>query len=85
MKPLFVNSCLLFVESACARPHVGQSHPQVPKFNYVADSVVSQLLLLNAHDPHKDIKLFVTSTGWGLSAESMGYCDVLMIVGRTDQ
>lgn len=31
--------------------------------DFVADSIVSQLLLLDAQDPEKDIKFFINSPG----------------------
>lgn len=47
--------------------------------DFVADAIVSQLLLLDAKDPTKDIRLFVNSTGGSLSA-SMAIYDVLKLV-----
>lgn len=32
--------------------------------DFIADAIVSQLLLLDAQDPSKDIKLFINSPGW---------------------
>lgn len=32
--------------------------------DFIADAIVSQLLLLDAQDPAKDIKLFINSPGW---------------------
>lgn len=34
--------------------------------DFVADAIISQLLLLDAQDPKKDIKLFINSTGGSL-------------------
>ncbi|KAG6493080.1 hypothetical protein ZIOFF_048056 [Zingiber officinale] len=36
--------------------------------DFVADAIISQLLLLDAMDPTKDIRLFVNSSGGSLSA-----------------
>ncbi|KAL4570376.1 hypothetical protein LXL04_026028 [Taraxacum kok-saghyz] len=47
--------------------------------DFVADAIISQLLLLDAQDPSKDIRLFVNSTGGSLSA-SMAIYDVLKLV-----
>ncbi|XP_024986161.1 ATP-dependent Clp protease proteolytic subunit 4, chloroplastic-like [Cynara cardunculus var. scolymus] len=47
--------------------------------DFVADAIVSQLLLLDAQDPTKDIRLFMNSTGGSLSA-SMAIYDVLKLV-----
>lgn len=43
--------------------------------DFVADAVMSQLLLLDAQDPTKDIKLFINSTGGSLRL------DEVLIVG----
>lgn len=34
--------------------------------DFVADAIISQLLLLDAQDPNKDIRLFINSTGGSL-------------------
>lgn len=34
--------------------------------DFIADAIVSQLLLLDAQDPTKDIRLFINSTGGSL-------------------
>ncbi|CAM8993703.1 unnamed protein product [Rhodiola kirilowii] len=45
----------------------------------VADAIISQLLLLDAQDPTKDIRLFVNSPGGSLSA-TMAIYDVVQLV-----
>ncbi|WOG89997.1 hypothetical protein DCAR_0209238 [Daucus carota subsp. sativus] len=47
--------------------------------DFVADSIISQLLLLDAQDPTKDIRLFVNSVGGSLSA-TMAIYDVVKLV-----
>ncbi|KAK9937009.1 hypothetical protein M0R45_013827 [Rubus argutus] len=47
--------------------------------DFVADAIISQLLLLDAQDPKKDIKLFINSTGGSLSA-TMAIYDVVQLV-----
>ncbi|KAM0026859.1 putative endopeptidase Clp [Helianthus debilis subsp. tardiflorus] len=47
--------------------------------DFVADAIISQLLLLDAQDPTKDIRLFINSTGGSLSS-SMAIYDVLKLV-----
>ncbi|KAF7126458.1 hypothetical protein RHSIM_Rhsim11G0024800 [Rhododendron simsii] len=47
--------------------------------DFVADLVVSQLLLLDAQDPTKDIKLFINSPGGSHSA-AMALYDVIRVV-----
>jgi ATP-dependent Clp protease protease subunit len=47
--------------------------------DFVADAIVSQLLLLDAQDPTKDIKLFINSPGGSLSA-TMGIYDAVQLV-----
>ncbi|KAK1438392.1 hypothetical protein QVD17_04200 [Tagetes erecta] len=47
--------------------------------DFVADAVVSQLLLLDAQDPTKDIRLFINSTGGSLSS-SMAIYDILKLL-----
>ncbi|PON38453.1 ATP-dependent Clp protease proteolytic subunit [Parasponia andersonii] len=47
--------------------------------DFVADAIISQLLLLDAQDSTKDIKLFINSTGGSLSA-TMAIYDVLQLV-----
>ncbi|KAK3182871.1 hypothetical protein Dsin_030157 [Dipteronia sinensis] len=47
--------------------------------DFVADAVISQLLLLDAQDPTKDIRLFINSPGGSLSA-TMAIYDVLQLV-----
>ncbi|CAL4932529.1 unnamed protein product [Urochloa decumbens] len=47
--------------------------------DFLADAVVSQLLLLDAMDPHSDIRLFVNSSGGSLSA-TMAIYDVMQLV-----
>lgn len=45
--------------------------------DFVADAVMSQLLLLDAQDPTKDIKLFINSTGGSLRLDEVfiiGFC-----------
>ncbi|KAJ0740269.1 putative endopeptidase Clp [Helianthus annuus] len=50
--------------------------------DFVADAIISQLLLLDAQDPTKDIRLFINSTGGSLSfgVSSMAIYDVLKLV-----
>lgn len=45
----------------------------------VADAIVSQLLLLDAKDPTKDIRLFVNSSGGSLS-DTLAIYDVMKLV-----
>ncbi|KAI3961515.1 hypothetical protein MKX01_001251 [Papaver californicum] len=47
--------------------------------DFVADAIISQLLLLDAQDPTKDIRLFINSPGGSLSA-TMAIYDVLQLV-----
>ncbi|XP_042495715.1 ATP-dependent Clp protease proteolytic subunit 4, chloroplastic [Macadamia integrifolia] len=47
--------------------------------DFVADATISQLLLLDAQDPTKDIRLFVNSPGGSLSA-TMAIYDVVQLV-----
>ncbi|KAG6489928.1 hypothetical protein ZIOFF_051209 [Zingiber officinale] len=47
--------------------------------DFVADAIISQLLLLDAMDPTKDIRLFVNSSGGSLSA-TMAIYDVVQLV-----
>ncbi|ESW30143.1 hypothetical protein PHAVU_002G128500 [Phaseolus vulgaris] len=47
--------------------------------DFVADAVMSQLLLLDAKDPTKDIRLFINSTGGSLSA-TMAIYDAVQLV-----
>ncbi|OMO94703.1 ClpP [Corchorus capsularis] len=47
--------------------------------DFVADAIVSQLLLLDAQDPKKDIRLFINSPGGSLSA-TMAIYDVVQLV-----
>ncbi|XP_021910853.1 ATP-dependent Clp protease proteolytic subunit 4, chloroplastic [Carica papaya] len=47
--------------------------------DFVADAIISQLLLLDAQDPKKDIKLFINSPGGSLSA-TMAIYDVVQLV-----
>ncbi|RID60538.1 hypothetical protein BRARA_F03688 [Brassica rapa] len=47
--------------------------------DFVADAIMSQLLLLDAKDPKKDIKLFINSSGGSLSA-TMAIYDVVQLV-----
>lgn len=47
--------------------------------DFVADAIISQLLLLDAQDPTKDIRLFVNSPGGSLSA-TMAIYDVVQLV-----
>ncbi|KAJ6933288.1 ATP-dependent Clp protease proteolytic subunit 4 [Populus alba x Populus x berolinensis] len=47
--------------------------------DFVADAIISQLLLLDAQDPTKDIRLFVNCPGGSLSA-SMAIYDVVQLV-----
>jgi len=50
--------------------------PQVNDFS--ADAIISQLLLLDAQDPKKDIKLFINSPGGSVTA-GMGIYDAMMM------
>ncbi|XP_020550410.1 ATP-dependent Clp protease proteolytic subunit 4, chloroplastic-like [Sesamum indicum] len=47
--------------------------------DFVADAIISQLLLLDAQDPTKDIRLFINSPGGSLSA-TMAIFDVVRLV-----
>ncbi|XP_020218178.1 ATP-dependent Clp protease proteolytic subunit 4, chloroplastic [Cajanus cajan] len=47
--------------------------------DFVADAVMSQLLLLDAQDPTKDIRLFINSPGGSLSA-TMAIFDAVQLV-----
>lgn len=47
--------------------------------DFVADALISQLILLDAQDPTKDIRLFVNSVGGSLSA-TMAIYDVVKLV-----
>ncbi|XP_030948005.1 ATP-dependent Clp protease proteolytic subunit 4, chloroplastic [Quercus lobata] len=47
--------------------------------DFVADAIISQLLLLDALDPTKDIRLFINSPGGALSA-TMAIYDVVKLV-----
>ncbi|CAA3010082.1 ATP-dependent Clp protease proteolytic subunit 4, chloroplastic [Olea europaea subsp. europaea] len=47
--------------------------------DFLADAIISQLLLLDAQDPTKDIRLFVNSPGGSLSA-TMAIFDVVRLV-----
>ncbi|CAN6461320.1 unnamed protein product [Victoria cruziana] len=47
--------------------------------DFVADAIISQLILLDAQDPTKDIRLFVNSPGGSLSA-TMAIYDVIQLV-----
>ncbi|XP_068650251.1 ATP-dependent Clp protease proteolytic subunit 4, chloroplastic-like [Aristolochia californica] len=47
--------------------------------DFVADAIISQLLLLDALDPTKDIRLFINSPGGSLSA-TMAIYDVVQLV-----
>ncbi|THF95803.1 ATP-dependent Clp protease proteolytic subunit 4, chloroplastic-like [Camellia sinensis] len=47
--------------------------------DFVADAIISQLLLLDAQDPSKDIRLFINSPGRSLSA-TMAIYDVVKLV-----
>lgn len=47
--------------------------------DFVADAIMSQLLLLDAQDPNKDIKLFINSPGGSLSA-TMAIYDAVQLV-----
>ncbi|KAK1304062.1 hypothetical protein QJS10_CPB11g00064 [Acorus calamus] len=47
--------------------------------DFVADAIISQLLLLDAQDPKKDIRLFINSPGGSLSA-TMAIYDVVQLV-----
>lgn len=44
----------------------------------VADAVISQLLLLDAQDPNKDIRLFINCSGGSMSA-AMGIYDTIQL------
>ncbi|GER30312.1 ATP-dependent Clp protease proteolytic subunit, partial [Striga asiatica] len=50
--------------------------------DFVADAIVSQMLLLDAQNPNKDIRLFINSPGGTLSS-TMAIFDVLRLV-RSD-
>ncbi|XP_031483659.1 ATP-dependent Clp protease proteolytic subunit 4, chloroplastic [Nymphaea colorata] len=47
--------------------------------DFVADAIISQLILLDAQDPTKDIRLFINSPGGSLSA-TMAIYDVMQLV-----
>ncbi|XP_022965370.1 ATP-dependent Clp protease proteolytic subunit 4, chloroplastic-like [Cucurbita maxima] len=47
--------------------------------DFVADAIISQLLLLDAQDSTKDIRLFINSSGGSLSA-TMAIYDVIQLV-----
>ncbi|EYU29094.1 hypothetical protein ABFS82_05G116100 [Erythranthe guttata] len=47
--------------------------------DFVADAIISQLILLDAQDPKKDIRLFVNSPGGSLSA-TMAIFDVVRLI-----
>ncbi|XP_023005152.1 ATP-dependent Clp protease proteolytic subunit 4, chloroplastic-like [Cucurbita maxima] len=47
--------------------------------DFLADAIISQLLLLDAQDSSKDIRLFINSSGGSLSA-TMAIIDVLQLV-----
>ncbi|GLU05285.1 hypothetical protein SLE2022_223940 [Rubroshorea leprosula] len=47
--------------------------------DFVADSIISQLMLLDAKDPKKDIRLFINSSGGSLSA-TLAIYDVVQLV-----
>ncbi|XP_034701633.1 ATP-dependent Clp protease proteolytic subunit 4, chloroplastic [Vitis riparia] len=47
--------------------------------DFVADAIISQLLLLDAQDPTKDIRLFINSPGGSLSA-TMAIYDIVQLV-----
>lgn len=47
--------------------------------DFVADAIISQLLLLDAQDPTRDIRLFINSPGGSLSA-TMAIYDVVQLV-----
>ncbi|KAL8170545.1 hypothetical protein V2J09_022349 [Rumex salicifolius] len=47
--------------------------------DFVADAIISQLLMLDAQDHTKDIRLFINSPGGSLSA-TMGIFDVLQLI-----
>ncbi|XP_020587412.1 ATP-dependent Clp protease proteolytic subunit 4, chloroplastic [Phalaenopsis equestris] len=47
--------------------------------DFVADAIISQLLLLDAQDPSRDIRLFINSPGGSLSA-TMAIYDVVQLV-----
>ncbi|KAE8677493.1 ATP-dependent Clp protease proteolytic subunit 3 [Hibiscus syriacus] len=47
--------------------------------DFLADAIISQLLLLDAQDPTKDIRLFINSPGGSLSA-TMAIYDVVQLV-----
>ncbi|CAI9755448.1 unnamed protein product [Fraxinus pennsylvanica] len=47
--------------------------------DFVADAIISQLLMLDAQDPTKDIRLFINSPGGSLSA-TMAIFDVVRLV-----
>lgn len=46
--------------------------------DFVADAIISQLLLLDAQDPTKDIRLFINSSGGSMSA-AMGVFDAIQL------
>ncbi|XP_057478369.1 ATP-dependent Clp protease proteolytic subunit 4, chloroplastic-like [Actinidia eriantha] len=47
--------------------------------DFVGDAIISMLLLLDAQDPSKDIKMFINSSNGSLSA-TMGIYDVVQLV-----
>ncbi|KAE8679815.1 ATP-dependent Clp protease proteolytic subunit 4 [Hibiscus syriacus] len=47
--------------------------------DFLADAIISQMLLLDAQDPAKDIRLFINSPGGSLSA-TMAIYDVVQLV-----
>lgn len=46
--------------------------------DFAADAIISQLLLLDAQDPSKDIRLFINSSGGSISA-AMGVFDAIQL------
>eukprot|EP00250_Pteridium_aquilinum_P005747 c15798_g1_i1 orf=153-1073(+) len=46
--------------------------------DFTADAIISQLLLLDAQDPAKDIRLFINSSGGSMSA-AMGVFDAIQL------
>ncbi len=68
---------LLLPLMTCPTPPSPLSLPlQVNDFN--ADAIISQLLLLDAQDPTKDIKLFINSPGGSVTA-GMGIYDAMLM------
>lgn len=48
--------------------------------DFVADAIMSQLLLLDAQDPNKDIKLFINSPGGSLRLDKVFFFFSLFVL-----